>query len=209
MRLSKAQPEHLAALAAIHAHAFRGFLLTRLGPLFLKLLYGGFSYIDGGICFVASDKGRLVGFVAGTTRPEGFFRELLLQQWWRFGLAALQGLLRSPIEVTRRCLSAVFYRGEVPASIGGRPALLSSLAVHPDCSGRGIGKALVAAFAAEVRKGGCDSVYLLTDKTDNEAVNRFYERCGFELLDTLQRGGGRTMNRWLMQIPSTRTVMVH
>jgi len=102
---------------------------------------------------------------------------------------------------------ALFYRGEVPPSIQGRPALLSSLAVHPDCSGKGIGKALVAAFASEARKSGCDSVYLLTDKTDNDSVNRFYERCGFELLDTLKRGGGRVMNRWLMKIPSTETLM--
>lgn len=200
MTISKSEQSDLAEVARIHQVAFDGFFLTRLGPRFVKLLYSGFSECDGGICLVANEDGRLAGFVAGTTFPRGFFRELLLKHWWRFGFAALEGLLRSPIAVTRRCLSAVFYRGEVPAGIGGRPALLSSLAVLPECSGRGIGKVLVAAFAREARERGCDSVYLLTDKTDNDAVNRFYERCGFELLDAVKRGSGRMMNRWLMPL---------
>jgi len=200
MSVYTAQENDLRSIISIHANAFDGFFLTRLGPRFLKLLYRGFSECNGGVCFVANDEGRLVGFVAGTTRPKGFFRELLLRRWWRFGFAALEGLLRNPIEVIRRCWSAIFYRGEVPGSIGGRSALLSSLAVHPDCSNRGIGKALVGAFVSEARKGGCDSVYLVTDKTDNDAVNRFYERCGFKLLDTVKRGGGRIMNRWLMPL---------
>lgn len=194
-------------LAGLHVSAFPGFFLTKMGPRFLKLLYESFYCSDRCIMLVSKEGVRLIGFAVGTTQPQRFFRDLLLSQWWLLGFAAFHGLVRNPVEVTRRCLAAVLYRGEAPASVGGRPALLSSLAVHPDFSGRGIGKALVGAFASEAREGGCDSVYLLTDKTRNDAVNRFYEGCGFKLLDTVQRGGGRTMNRWLIKIPSTETVM--
>ena len=119
----------------------------------------------------------------------------------------LKRFVRHPFEVTGQCLKALFYSGEVPTGIGGPPALLSILAVLTDCSGRVMGKALFAAFVSKSREGGCDSVYLLTDKTDNDAVNRLYERCGFKLLDTPKRGSGRVMNRWLMKIPSTEAVM--
>jgi len=180
MEIRRVQPSDLAEIVEIHSKAFDGFFLTAMGPKFLMLLYRGFSQPGSGLGLVASGDRGVTGFVAGTKNPQGFFRDLLLRRWWLFGFAAFEGFLRSPMEVTRRCLSATFYRGEVPPSIQGRPALLSSLAVRPDCSGRGIGKALVAAFVSEARKSGCDSVYLLTDKKGNDAVNRFYERCGFQ-----------------------------
>jgi ribosomal protein S18 acetylase RimI-like enzyme len=189
-----------ASLASVHAVAFNGFFLTRMGPRFLKVLYAGFCELDGGVCLVARDNRRVIGFLAGTTRPVGFFRELLLKRWWRFAWAAVSGILRNPREVTKRCSSAVLYRGDRPSNIAGQPALLSSLAVLPECGGRGVGKMLVESFCAQARDGGCDSVYLLTDHSENESVNQFYKRCGFELLDTINREGGRIMNRWSMTL---------
>jgi ribosomal protein S18 acetylase RimI-like enzyme len=198
--ISSPRRGEIPQIVDVHMKAFDGFFLTRMGPRFLKLLYSGFCELDGGICLVARDDGQVSGFVAGTTRPSGFFRELLVRRWLQFCLTAATAVMRNPIEVTRRCLPAVFYRGEQPTNLPGRPALLSSLAVLPVCSGRGIGKALVEAFCFEARRSGCDSVYLLTDCTGNDSVNRFYEQCGFKLLDSVRRSGGRKMNRWLMAL---------
>jgi amino-acid N-acetyltransferase len=55
-------------------------------------------------------------------------------------------------------------------------AEVRSLAVRPEASGRGIGKALVEACIAEARRLGLRRVFALT------LVPDFFERCGFTLV---------------------------
>ncbi len=186
-------------LVTLHTSAFPGFFLTSLGPRFLRLLYAGFTREPNGICIVAEDEGVIVGFAAGTTVPDVFFGRLLRRQGWRFALAAVPGMLRNPLFVARKCLGALFYRGEQPTGLA-NAGLLSSLAVSPTCGGKGLGQKLVLAFAEEARRQGCSAIYLTTDEVDNERVNRFYAKCGFELLDTFKRPGKRVMNRWVMEL---------
>jgi GNAT superfamily N-acetyltransferase len=189
----------MQTLARLHLAAFPGFFLTSLGPGFLRLLYAGFTREPDGICIVAEDQGEIVGFAAGTTTPDAFFRRLLRRQGWRFALAAIPGLLRNPGFVARKCLGALFYRGEQPTGLA-NAALLSSLAVSPACGGKGIGQQLVHAFATAARQQGCSALYLTTDETDNDRVNCFYAKCGFVLRDTFKRPGNRTMNRWVVDL---------
>jgi ribosomal protein S18 acetylase RimI-like enzyme len=193
------QVRAIASLISLHQAAFPDFFLTSLGPAFLRLLYNGFIMHPQGICLVAEEQGNVVGFAAGTINPDGFFSALLRRQAFRFAMAAVPGLLRNPLFVTRKCLGALFYRGETP---GGIPdaALLSSLAVSPATQSKGVGQALVHAFAEEVRRRGGKAIYLTTDESENEKANRFYAKCGFELLDTFNRPGNRVMNRWIMRL---------
>lgn len=186
-------------LCSLHMKSFPGFFLTSLGPRFLRLLYAGFANEPKGICIVAEEKGVLVGFAAGTTAPDVFFGRLLRRQGWRFAIAAIPGLLRNPGFVARKCLGAVFYRGEQPAGLT-NAALLSSLAVSPAYEGKGLGQRLVQAFADAAYKQGCSAIYLTTDEAGNDRVKRFYAKCGFVLRDTFKRPGKRVMNRWVMDI---------
>ena len=55
-------------------------------------------------------------------------------------------------------------------------AEIRSLAVRPDASGRGIGRALVAACVDEARRAGLRRIFALT------LVPDFFERCGFTLV---------------------------
>jgi len=196
---SNIQARAIESLIPLHQAAFPDFFLTSLGPAFLRLLYDGFMMHPQGICLVAEDQGNVVGFAAGTINPDGFFSSLLRRQALRFACSAIPGLLRNPLFVTRKCLGALFYRGETP---GGIPdaALLSSLAVSSAIQSKGVGQALVRAFAEEVRRRGGKAIYLTTDESENEKANRFYAKCGFELLDTFKRPGNRVMNRWIMRL---------
>lgn len=189
----------LEGITSLHRAAFPEFFLTSLGPRFLRLLYAGFISHPQGICLVAEEEGAMIGFVAGTMSPSNFFGELLRRQALRFAISAIPGLLRSPLFATRKCLGALFYRGEVP---GGIPdaALLSSIAVSPATQSKGAGQALVQAFVEEVRMRGGTAIYLTTDESENERANRFYAKCGFGLLDTFKRPGKRVMNRWIMKL---------
>ena len=188
------------SLAGLHREAFPGFFLTSLGPGFLRRLYAGFLAHDQGVCVVAEEGGVVVGFASGPLKPAAFFAGLLRRQWLGFAVAAVPGLLRNPLFAVRKCLGAVLYRGETLEALPDA-ALLSSLAVSPTVQGRGVGQMLVRAFADEVRRRGSKALYLTTDEADNERTNRFYARCGFELLDTFKRPGNRVMNRWVMRLP--------
>jgi ribosomal protein S18 acetylase RimI-like enzyme len=186
-------------MANLHVSAFPGFFLTSLGKPFLRLLYEGFMKHPQGLCLAAEETGVIVGFVAGTLDPSGFFRRLLRQQALSFAIAAVPGLLNRPLFTIRKCLGALLYRGETPGGIP-EAVLLSSLAVSPAIQSKGVGQALVRGFADEVRQRGGKAVYLTTDETENERTNRFYARCGFELLDTFKRPGNRVMNRWILRL---------
>ena len=186
-------------LVKLHISAFPSFFLTSMGKGFLQQLYFGFSEQPNGILLIAEDNGNAIGFAAGTIDPDKFFKTLLRTQGLRFAISTIPGLLRNPVFVIRKCVGALFYRGETPSEIP-NAALLSSLAVAPSSAGKGIGQLLVKRFCEDVRKQGCKSVYLTTDEAENENANRFYAKCGFILLDTIERAGNRTMNRWVMKL---------
>lgn len=194
------------AIVAVHDAAFPDFFLTSLGPRFLKLLYEGYLEHESGVLLVAGDdsieRGGIVGFVAGTTRPEAFFSSLRAAKGLRMTSAALPALLRRPWIVGERLWAAVRYSGEKPPAIG-HAALLSSLAVRPDAAGRGIGQRLVEAFCQEAGLQGASTVYLTTDSAGNDPANAFYGRCGFLRVAELARPRGRIMNVYLRQLPIT------
>jgi len=191
--------ELLRCMINLHLNAFPDFFLTSLGYRFLMLLYRGYMQHPQGICLVSEEGGRLNGFVAGTMEPAGFFRTLLRRQAFQFAFAAAPGLLKNPVHTIKKCLAALFYRGEQPQGIPDA-ALLSSLAVSPAAQGQGFGRDLVLAFAEEVRRRHGKAIYLITDEENNVGVNRFYERCGFVLFDTFEKTGKRAMNRWVMYL---------
>jgi GNAT superfamily N-acetyltransferase len=193
-------PQHIDAVVAVHLRAFPGFFLTFLGPRFLREFYGSFLVDPTGIAFVAAAEGggEVLGSVVGPLVPAGYFKRLLKRRWWAFCLASAAAVLRRP-SVVRRLFRAVFYRGESPP--GGARALLSSVSVAPEAQGQGVGRALVDAFAWEVRRRGGRGCFLTTDAEGNEADNRFYAVCGWRLESTFTRPDGRTMNRYVLDFP--------
>ena len=192
----KATTSDLQAIVAVHEAAFAGFFLTQLGRGFLRQLYRSFIVEPDGICRVAEAQltpggKEVIGFVAGSSKPEQFFRNLLFRRGLLFALTAVPGLLRHPLKVLPRLLSALSYRGERPPTVQGG-ALLSSLGVHPNAARSGFGRALVDAF--------CEDAARLGDEQGNEAAKRFYERAGFRVLDMQARGDGRVMNTYVRSV---------
>jgi len=190
-----ATPQDIEAIVHVHTVAFPGFFLTSLGDSFLQLVYRAFLEMDSGICIVAQDGDRLRGVVAGAANPALFFATLRRRRGALFALVAAPRLLHNPLLLVRKCVWAFFYRGEQPAAMP-KAGLLSSVAVSPEVSSRGIGQKLVDTFCRELRRHSVEHVYLITDQTDNEPVNGFYRKCGFHLVDTIERFEKRRMNRW-------------
>ncbi len=180
----------------VHLAAFPGFFLSALGPAFLRELYQGFLR-DDGVALVAEDgAGALLGIIAGTCQPEGFFRRLLQRRWWAFGLASVPLLLRRPGALFR-VFRALRYRGDGSPEVQG--TLLSTICVDPCRQRGGVGSALVRAFLREAAARGAALVYLMADARDEKA-NGFYRRLGFTAQDTVVTPEGRAMNRYVLML---------
>jgi ribosomal protein S18 acetylase RimI-like enzyme len=183
----------------VHMAAFPSFFLTFLGPKFLMHFYRSFREDPAGIGFVAVDPQTraVVGVVVGPLVPDGYFKRLLKRKWWAFCLASLKAVLKKP-SICKRLFRAVFYRGEVPE--GPKRALLSSIAVSPDCQKGGVGRALVNRWVQEVAARGGTGCFLTTDADGNEKVNAFYQRLGWTVESAFTTPEGRRMNRYIHNI---------
>jgi ribosomal protein S18 acetylase RimI-like enzyme len=184
-------------IVGVHLSAFPDFFLSRLGFRFLRQLYRVFVTDPDGICLIAeygsaTERGSIVGFVAGSSAPAALFRRALRSRGLLFAWSAAGALLRDPVTVARRLLAAISYRGEQPAMLPSA-ALLSSLAVAPGARLGGVGRALVNGFCGAARSRHSPCVYLTTDRNDNDAVNSFYRTLDFTVLTTTTRRDGRVM----------------
>ena len=159
----------------VHLEGFPGFFLTFLGDSFLRELYSAILVDQDGICFVASDENGVVGFVAGTAQPAGFYRRLLQQRWWRFAFASVIPVLKRPT-IVPRLLRAFSMPDQVTHQT--RRGTLMSIAVLPGSQGMGGGRTLVLAFLDAAAKRGLHQVDLTTDRDNNAAANRFYQNMG-------------------------------
>ncbi len=137
------KPGHVRQVVAIHLRSFPGFFLTFLGSDFLSRLYHGIIADRSGLAYIYQTQEIILGFVAGTDSPAGFYRRLLRQRWWRFALAAAIPAVQKPSVIPR--LLRAFSRGNAE-DVHGKCATLMSIAVAPESQGQGIGQALVQTF---------------------------------------------------------------
>ena len=75
-----------------------------------------------------------------------------------------------------------------------------SIAVEPTYQGQGIGKELVRAFLEEAKMRGLKYVNLTTDAVDNERVNHFYQKLGFQVHRSCVTPEGRKMNEYIFRL---------
>ena len=183
---------HLAQVAALHEACFGGYYLTRLGPSFLRAMYGWYVDSPQAIAHVALDAdGRVVGFVAGTTRAEAYHRSLFRRRGGAMLAELAARLIRSPAETLRlawqrkdllpTALSSILSRGSsgpIESAPGPesepRAASLVSVGVEPSQRRSGIGRRLSELFMREAGERGCQ-VVTLSVREDNPGARLFYE----------------------------------
>lgn len=192
----QATAQDLAGIVNIHQKAFRHFFLTRLGGDFLRNYYGLVLQYRAGIMLVGEGPGVLEGFACGFVDPAEFY-----QLMWRlrrtFALPVLSALVRHPSLVTK----VLYGVQRIQTSASEWPARsceLSSIAVAPEASGNGLGKALMRAFLAQARSMEAQCVYLTTDAEGNDAANAFYREVGFQHTRRFLQRKGRWMNEYVI-----------
>lgn len=192
--IRKIQSSDVSHVVDVHLSSFPGFFLSFLGSRFLSLFYSGICSAPEGIAYVyLNNSGFPAGFVAGTSNPGGFYSRLLKRDWLKFALASIIPVLKKP-SVIGRVARAVSHPSGNP--IGDDVAGLFSIGVLPELQGTGAGKQLVQAFLDDAKQRGCKRVFLTTDRDNNEAVNSFYEKLGFEIERQYVTPEGRRMNEY-------------
>jgi ribosomal protein S18 acetylase RimI-like enzyme len=190
------------AVVGIHLRTFTGFFLSFLGHNFLALLYRSIGEAPEGVALIAVRGHAVEGFAAGVTAQTSFYRRLVKRHWWHFGVSALGAAVRKP-SVIPRLLRALRRPSE--AGTAAAAAALMSIAVSPECEGKGVGGLLIEAFCAEMAERGVADLCLTTDRDDNAGVRRFYERHGFRSTGSFVTPEGRAMIEYVRALSTTTT----
>ena len=185
-------PGHLGQVASLHEACFPDYYLTRLGTSFLKAMYGWYVKTPQAIAYVALDsKGGVVGFVAGTTRVESYYRSLFGHQFGPLLWAVLGRLVRHPLltwsQIWERkdlllqaCGALLSAAPGAPGDsapgpdLGSPAASLVSIAVSPSHRRLGIARRLTELFLTDARQRGSELV-TLSVREDNLGARGFYE----------------------------------
>jgi len=198
LTVRKMEPEDVEEVVFTHLESFEGFFLSFLGTRFLNLYYSKMQSSAECLAFVCpGEKSEVLGFIAGTINPRGFYSRLLKQHWFRFSLAATGAIFRKP-GVIPRIARAVLHPGKSPS--GDNVVGLFSIGVRPGLQGSGIGGKLVGRFVEEAASRGCKRIILATDRDNNENTNNFYRRMNFVLKREYATPEGRRMNEYWLEI---------
>jgi ribosomal protein S18 acetylase RimI-like enzyme len=199
LTLRVANKRDLDAIVRVHQQAFREFLMTLLGPRFLRGYYLCVLEYAQPIFLVAEHEGQVIGFVAGFINPPRFYAQLR-QRKIPLALAAASHLIGRP-RLWRRALSSL-RRAESLSTSDDEPTLaeLASIGVAPAAQGLGAGKQLVEAFLRQAQQQGICEVVLTTDAHNNDAVNAFYQKLGFVCTRKFWHTPERLMNEYRIRL---------
>lgn len=181
------------SVVRVHLCAFAGFFLSSLGPLFLREFYKAALQDKSGIALVSTVADVVSGFAVGTTEPRGFYRRIIVNNWYRFSVASFVPVLKQPqtiFHIFRRLLATA------QSDYVENETLLISIAVHPSNQRQGIGGQLMECFSGEAERRGTLCISLTTDRLNNSRTNRFYVQAGFSCARSFETTEQRQMNEY-------------
>ena len=185
--------KHISEIVDIHMSEFKGFFLTELGKGFVKTLYNAYLSDEASGILLAFENERVVGFIAYSKDYSAFFKRLIKKKLLKFAWHAILATIRHPSFI-KRLLGA--FRKSDEVSKNEKYVELASIAVKSDSSGKGVGTELIQHLKEMVDFEEFEYISLETDAIDNDAVNQFYMRNGFELTRTYKTAQGREMNEY-------------
>ena len=188
-----ATTDELNAIVDVHMAAFRGFFLTELGTAFVRQMYLGFLADPAVVFLAARHRGTIAGFAVGFIAGGRGNRHIALRRAPALALAVLPALAKRPIFLASRLLAKLQCVDGTPDTPPDA-IMLRSIAVQPLFQGSAVAKSLLATFEVLAHKRGATRCVLTTDADDNERVNRFYVREGYQLSSAFMQHGERRMN---------------
>jgi ribosomal protein S18 acetylase RimI-like enzyme len=181
------------SVVEIHLRAFPDFFLSFLGYRFLREYYK--SIVDfSQFAFVATKKGRVIGFTVGIDSSVNFYRMILKSRGLKFAFAAVPAILKRPTTISR--IVEAFWK-RPPVEHDEVPTVnLTSIGVLPEMLGHEVGHLLIREFSLLASKKGFRRIVLETDAESNERVCHFYRKEGFLIRRSFATSQGRRMHEF-------------
>jgi ribosomal protein S18 acetylase RimI-like enzyme len=184
---------HVDQIVSVHLLAFPGFFLSKLGTFFLKVYYRSILKSKDGISLVLIDlSGKVIGFCIGSKQSRGFHSRLIKNNFIEFFIAGLVIIVMNPGGIVRLIKNLNKKSSSVD---NGLYSEVLSIAVNPECKGRGFGNSLLTNFERTALEKGCSEISLTTDYYENKRVIDFYFNCGYTVMSTFYAYPNRKMYR--------------
>ena len=72
--------QDVVQVALLHVEGISSGFISSLGPVFVRQLYRGIASAPGAFCLVASEQGRVLGFIAGAESVGKLYRSVILHR---------------------------------------------------------------------------------------------------------------------------------
>ena len=170
---------------------FSSFFLTTLGKSFLKVFYRAFLK-NPGVLLVLEDEGSVKGFAAGSRDNRSFFKKLLKNNLFEFGMSGVRIFFTNPAALKRMATNA--GKSEKNNLIFAELLSIATLK-----NKKGYGKILLDEFEKEIAKENKENlpISLTTDFDENDKAVQFYKDCGYKVKEIFESYQGRKMYRFI------------
>lgn len=185
--------KYLKEIVDIHLKTFKGFFLTELGGGFLKTLYKGYMNGEASGIIIAVEDDKVVGFIAYSKDYSRFYKNLIKRSIIQFGFYSMIAAIKHPSFIGR--LFGAFGKSD-EVSKEEKYVELASIGILPDSKGKGIGTLLIDYLKKMIDFENYSYISLETDAENNDKVNSFYVKNGFELVRSYSTKQGRKMNEY-------------
>ena len=184
-------------LTSLHRKAFPGFFLTNLGEKVLNIFYLALIEDKSTISWGVREGERLVGFFVASTNSKGLYLRIFIKKFHKFILPLLSLFLSKPLYFFKMYISYCSTKDKsLPINCS---VSLLSICVHPNESGKGIGKLLIHQLEFLLKKLHFNEYYLTTDSDNNFSTNNFYLKNCFQIHSTYWQRN-RKMNIYIKKI---------
>ena len=185
-RIKPMVKRHAAACARLHQECIHTGKLSSYGERFLKQLYMAIPKCPTGFGEVYEEGDEVLGFVACAESIGRLYRQSLLRRGFFMALPMVRRLVRP--RVIKQVIETLRYPSEVSEDLPAAEIL--SIAVDPESQGKGIGKMLISAGLEEFKRRGIQQVKVAV--LEILPSNKFYQRYGFKLVQTVEHHGRAT-----------------
>lgn len=190
MNIRLANKSDLDKIIKIHCERFSSFFLTSLGKNFLKTFYKAFLKSPG-VLLVLEDDSHIQGFAAGSYINHGFFKKLLLNNFFEFFISGIYIFFTNPIALKRIAFNA-------NKSKKNNLTFAELLSIATLINNKGYGKSLLFEFEKQVSLNDNKlPISLTTDLEDNDKAIKFYKDSGYEIYEIYESYQNRKMIRFI------------
>ncbi len=172
-----AKKEDALNVAKIHKNEIHKGFLSSLSPAFLKRFYLALIQSPASFCIVAKEHDEVVGFVAGTTNLNAFYKYFLSHYLFQSFFTLLPKIFSSP----KKIIETLLYPKKEQAL---PKAELLTIAIAKEFQGGGVGGLMLQPFILEMKKRNINIFKVVVGESLPNAI-AFYEKNGFIFLKNI------------------------